>query len=76
MCDDFDFYMELISLARNDKSKSRLFVHGRDLLEFMRTPMCKALKQVFTIIPIWPSVRPPSPDPSDYNLIPSDVKGD
>lgn len=86
MRDDFDFYMELISLARNDKSKSRLFVHGRgrDLLEFMRTPMCKALKKVFTIIPIWPSVTPPptpdpsppTPDPSDYNLIPSDVKGD
>lgn len=84
MRDDFDFYMELISLARNNKSQSRLFVYGRDLLEFMHTPMCKALKKVFTIIPIWPSVTPPptpgpsppTPGPSDYNLIPSNVKGD
>lgn len=75
--DDFEFYMELISLARDNKSKSRLFVYGRDLLEFMSTPMYKALKQVFTIIPIWPSVTPPNPpEPSDYNLIPSNVKGE
>ena len=81
--DDFDFYMELISLPQKSASRSRLFVYGTDIIYFMRTPMYKALKQVFTIIPIWPSVTPPTPtptpiptpDPSDYNLIPSKVKG-
>lgn len=80
---DFDFYMELISLPQKSASRSRLFVYGTDITYFMRTPMYKALKQVFTIIPIWPSVTPPTPtptpiptpDPSDYNLIPSKVKG-
>jgi len=82
LTEDFDFYMELISLPQKNKSRSRLFVYGERLLYFMRSPMCKALKQVFTIIPIWPSVTPPlptplpMPDPSDYNLIPSNVKGE
>ena len=79
--EDFDFYMNLISLPRKSVSRSRLFVYGEYLIEFLRSPMYKALKQVFTIIPIWPRVTPPAPnpipmpDPDDYNLIPSNVKG-
>jgi hypothetical protein len=82
MNDDFFFYMELISLSQGNKKKSRLFVYGHELFRFMATPMYRTLKQVFEIIQIWPSIPSPhpnpvpTPDPGDFNLIPSNVKGD
>jgi len=83
--DDNELFTELIVLSKGRKNNTRLFLYGDGLEELITTMKFRALQQVFTVIPLWPTPNPPVPnppgpnppvpDPGDYNLIPSDIEG-
>ena len=83
--DDNELFTELIVLSEGRKNNTRLFLYGDGLEELVTTMEFRALQQVFTVIPLWPTPNPPVPnppgpnppipDPGDYNLIPSDIEG-
>ena len=83
--DDNELFTELIVLSEGRKNNTRLFLYGDGLEELVTTMKFRALQQVFTVIPLWPTPNPPVPnppgpnppvpDPGDYNLIPSDIEG-
>ena len=84
---DIELFSELIVLSKGKKKNTRLFIYGKGLVELVTTMEFRALQQVFTVIPLWPTLPVPNPpgpvppgpkpipDPSDYNLIPSDIEG-
>ena len=67
---DLELFSELIVLSEGKKRNTRLFVYGEGLVELVTTMEFRALQQVFTVIPLWPTLpvpNPPGPNPPGPN---------